>query len=53
MIARVDKSGKWGKPVVTRVEPATTWVRAEEYHQDYLVKHPHGYNDHYMRDFDF
>jgi methionine-S-sulfoxide reductase len=51
--ARVEKSGKWKKPIVTSIETATTWVRAEEYHQDYLIKHPHGYNDHYMRDFDF
>src|SRR5262249_58156211 len=51
--ARVDKSGKWKQPVVTRIEPATTWVRAEDYHQDYLIKHPNGYNDHFLRDFDF
>jgi peptide methionine sulfoxide reductase MsrA len=38
---------------VTRIEPAATWVRAEEYHQDYLIKHPDGYNDHWLRDFDF
>ncbi|MFT3698106.1 MAG: peptide-methionine (S)-S-oxide reductase MsrA [Kofleriaceae bacterium] len=50
---KVEKSGKWGKPIVTKIEPATTWVRAEDYHQDYLVKHPDGYNDHYMRTFDF
>ena len=49
----VDKSGKWKKPIVTKIEPATTFVRAEEYHQDYLLKHPFGYNDHYLRDFDF
>jgi peptide methionine sulfoxide reductase msrA/msrB len=51
--ARVEKSGKWKRPIVTRIEPATTWVRAEEYHQDYLIKHPNGYNDHWLRDFDF
>ena len=50
---RVDASGKWKRPIVTRIEPATTFVRAEDYHQDYLLKHPHGYNDHYLRDFDF
>jgi peptide methionine sulfoxide reductase msrA/msrB len=50
---RVDSSGKWKRPIVTRIEPATTWVRAEEYHQDYLVKHPNGYNDHWLREFDF
>ena len=53
MKAKVDKTGKWKKPLVTRIEPATTWVRAEDYHQDYLIKHPNGYNDHYMRTFDF
>jgi methionine-S-sulfoxide reductase len=51
--ARVEKSGKWQRPIVTRIEPATTFVRAEEYHQDYLIKHPDGYNDHWLRDFDF
>ena len=47
--SRIDKTGKWGKPIVTRIEPATTFVRAEDYHQDYLVKHPTGYNDHFLR----
>ena len=51
--AAVDASGKWHQPIVTMVEPATTWVRAEDYHQDYLIKHPDGYNDHFLRDFDF
>lgn len=51
--ARVDKSGKWKRPIITRIEPASTYVRAEDYHQDYLIKNPHGYNDHYLRDFDF
>jgi methionine-S-sulfoxide reductase len=50
---RVAISGKWKHPIVTRIEPATTFVRAEDYHQDYLIKHPNGYNDHYLRDFDF
>jgi methionine-S-sulfoxide reductase len=51
--AKVDKTGKWKRPIVTRIEPATTWVRAEDYHQDYLIKHPNGYDDHWLRDFDF
>jgi methionine-S-sulfoxide reductase len=50
---KVGLSGKWKRPIVTRIEPATTFVRAEDYHQDYLVKHPNGYNDHYLRSFDF
>jgi methionine-S-sulfoxide reductase len=51
--ARVEKSGKWQRPIVTQIEPATTFVRAEDYHQDYLIKHPNGYNDHFLRPFDF
>ena len=51
--ARVEKSGKWGKPIVTKIEPATTFVVAEGYHQDYLIKNPGGYNDHFIRNFDF
>jgi peptide methionine sulfoxide reductase msrA/msrB len=50
---RVERSGKWKAPIVTQIVPATTFVRAEEEHQDYLIKHPHGYNDHYLRSFDF
>jgi methionine-S-sulfoxide reductase len=51
--ARVEKSGKWKRPIVTKIAPATTWVRAEPEHQDYLLKHPDGYNDHWLRAFDF
>jgi methionine-S-sulfoxide reductase len=48
--ARVDASGKWKRPVTTTIEPASTWYSAEEYHQDYLRKHPGGYSCHYLRD---
>jgi methionine-S-sulfoxide reductase len=48
--ARVDASGKWKSPVTTSIELASTWYSAEEYHQDYLRKHPGGYSCHYMRD---
>lgn len=51
--ARVAKSGLWKKPIVTKIEPATTWVTAERYHQDYLVKNPGGYNDHWLRPYTF
>lgn len=47
---RVDKSGKWKAPVVTEILEAKTFTRAEDYHQEYLVKHPGGYTCHYMRD---
>jgi peptide methionine sulfoxide reductase msrA/msrB len=45
----VDESGKWKAPVVTTIEPAGEWYDAEDYHQDYLVKNPGGYNCHYIR----
>jgi peptide methionine sulfoxide reductase msrA/msrB len=48
--ARVDKSGKWKNPVVTQISAASKWYPAEDYHQDYLQKHPGGYTCHYMRD---
>ncbi len=48
--AEVDASGKWPRPVVTEITPAGPWWRAEEYHQDYLVKNPGGYTCHWVRD---
>jgi peptide methionine sulfoxide reductase msrA/msrB len=47
---RVDKSGKWTKPVVTEVTKASAWYDAESYHQDYLVMNPGGYSCHFLRD---
>ena len=48
--AEVDASGKWKRPIVTEITAAGPWWTAEEYHQDYLVKHPGGYTCHYIRD---
>ena len=50
VIRSVDASGEWGAPVVTEVVPFHEFWDAEDYHQDYLVKHPHGYTCHYVRD---
>jgi peptide methionine sulfoxide reductase msrA/msrB len=47
---RVDKSGKWKKPIVTQIVAAGKFWRAEDYHQDYLVHNPSGYNCHVLRD---
>jgi len=53
VIAMVDKSGKWPKPVVTEIVPFAKWWPAEAYHQDYLEKNPGGYTCHYVRDISF
>jgi peptide-methionine (S)-S-oxide reductase len=37
-IKAADASGRWSDPVVTSVEPAAAFWRAEEYHQRYLEK---------------
>ena len=36
--AALDASGRYRKAVVTAIEPAQTFYRAEEYHQQYLEK---------------
>ena len=48
--AEVAASGKWPRPIVTEITAAGPWWKAEESHQDYLVKHPGGYTCHYVRD---
>lgn len=47
--ARVQASGKWKRPIVTQIVAAGTFTKAEDYHQDYLQKHPGGYTCHFLR----
>jgi len=51
--ARVDASHAWKRPVVTEITKASAWYPAEEYHQDYLEKHPGGYTCHFVRKLEF
>ena len=37
-IDELNASGAYRKPIATKVEPATTFWKAEEYHQRYLEK---------------
>jgi peptide methionine sulfoxide reductase msrA/msrB len=47
--ARVQQSGRWQRPIVTEIVAAGPWTPAEDYHQDYLEKHPGGYTCHFLR----
>jgi peptide methionine sulfoxide reductase msrA/msrB len=42
-ISDLEKSGAYKKKVETEVAPAKPFYPAEEYHRDYLRKHPGGY----------
>jgi peptide methionine sulfoxide reductase msrA/msrB len=38
--ADLEKSGKFDKPIVTEILKASTFYKAEDYHQDYYKKNP-------------
>ncbi len=40
VIKELTKEGIFDKPIVTKVVPATTFYKAEDYHKDYYAKHP-------------
>ncbi|SSW62494.1 Peptide methionine sulfoxide reductase MsrA 3 [Achromobacter veterisilvae] len=40
-IAQLNKSGAYPKALATTVEPLRAFYPAEDYHQDYLVRHPY------------
>ena len=39
-IKQLQAAHVYGRPIVTRVDPFSGFYRAEDYHQDYLLKHP-------------
>lgn len=38
--SELDKSGAWGKPIVTTIEPLENFYVAENYHQNYFNNNP-------------
>jgi methionine-S-sulfoxide reductase len=50
VIQSLTTSGKVKRPIVTEVTQAGVFYPAEDYHQDYLVKNPGGYNCHVLRE---
>ncbi|HKM54458.1 MAG TPA: peptide-methionine (S)-S-oxide reductase MsrA [Isosphaeraceae bacterium] len=40
--AQLDASGRFRRPIVTEITPASTFWRAEEHHQKYIQKHGGG-----------
>ena len=49
VVAKWESSGKFARPITTEIVKAGQFYSAEEYHQDYLVKHPDGYSCHVLR----
>lgn len=50
---KVEKSAAWSGAITTEISQAKKFWLAEEYHQKYLVKNPHGYDNHYLRKISF
>lgn len=40
----LDKSGRFSKPIVTKILPASPFYEAEDYHQQFYKKNPSRYN---------
>jgi peptide methionine sulfoxide reductase msrA/msrB len=47
---RIEHAKKFKNPIVTQIVPAQKFYVAEDYHQDYLIANPNGYNCHVLRD---
>lgn len=51
--AKVEKSNAWKAKITTEISKMVKFNPAEEYHQKYLVKHPGGYDNHFLRKLSF
>ncbi len=50
---KVEKSGAWKGKITTEIAEAKTFWPAEPEHQKYLVNHPGGYDNHFLRKISF
>lgn len=44
----LEESGKFSKPIVTKILPASKFYEAEDYHQGYYRKNPLHYHRYYI-----
>ena len=51
--AKVEASKAWKAPITTEISEAKKFWPAEDYHQQYLIKHPGGYDNHFLRKISF
>ena len=49
LIKELTEANIYSKPIVTTITPVSDFWDAEEEHQDYLQKNPHGYTCHFIR----
>jgi peptide-methionine (S)-S-oxide reductase len=40
-VAQLTQAKVFRSPIVTKIEPLKAFYSAEDYHQDYLIHHPH------------
>ena len=50
IIEKLNDAQIFDSKIVTKIEPMGSYHRASEEHQDYLQKHPNGYNCHSLND---
>jgi len=53
LIGKIQKKKIFKSKITTQITASGNWYKAENFHQDYLVKNPDGYTCHFERDLKF